>query len=143
MGVEFSRSYEEGAVKESKITLRYFQGGFVFQMPIFCYNKSESTSGMMMTYALYSALNGIAYWGLSRYQKSNTKVKNSRCEMAFNFYRSKLETVEEYLQKNSLYYNKSLNEETRRRGLVIKEAYFGLAEHVYHIEAGLASGQHG
>ena len=31
-------------------------------------------------------------------------------------------------------------EETRDRGLVIKDAYFGLAEHIYHIEAGMAPG---
>ena len=31
-------------------------------------------------------------------------------------------------------------EETRDRGLVIKDAYFGLAEHIYHIEADMAPG---
>ena len=34
-------------------------------------------------------------------------------------------------------FNQSLNEQTRQRGLVIKEAYYGLAEHIYHLEAGL------
>lgn len=45
--------------------------------------------------------------------------------------------------ETQLLYNKSLNAETRRRGLVITEAYFGLAEHIYHIEAGLGSGKDG
>jgi hypothetical protein len=44
---------------------------------------------------------------------------------------------EEYIRKNQLFYNKSLNYERDNRGLIILEAYFGLADHIYHIDAGI------
>ena len=45
--------------------------------------------------------------------------------------------AEEYLKKNQLFFNKSMNYEIDNRGLIIKEAYFGLSEHIYHIDAGV------
>jgi hypothetical protein len=36
-----------------------------------------------------------------------------------------------------LYFNKSLNDETMNRGLIIKEAYLGLSDHINHIDAGI------
>jgi len=34
-------------------------------------------------------------------------------------------------------YNRIKNQEYESRGLIIKEAYFGLADHIYHIDAGI------
>ena len=36
-----------------------------------------------------------------------------------------------------IFINKSINEERAKRGLIIVEAYFGLADHIYHIDAGV------
>lgn len=87
LGIEFSRSYDENSgLKESKCMLKYYQGSFLFQVPIMCYNSQESTSGMLMTYALYSLLNGAAFWGLTAWKKSQSENKNRHHEMQFNFY---------------------------------------------------------
>lgn len=45
--------------------------------------------------------------------------------------------AEEYIKKNQLFFSKSLNYENDNRGLIIKEAYFGLSDHIYHIDAGI------
>ena len=36
-----------------------------------------------------------------------------------------------------IFFNSSLNHERSNRGLVILEAYVGLADHIYHIDAGV------
>ena len=41
---------------------------------------------MLMTCALYSLMNGLAYWGLSARKKQSAKGKNKMHEMAYNFY---------------------------------------------------------
>ena len=36
-----------------------------------------------------------------------------------------------------IFFNQSISEERAKRGLIIVEAYFGLADHIYHIDAGV------
>ena len=36
-----------------------------------------------------------------------------------------------------MFFHSSFNHETRTRGLIIIEAYYGLADHIYQIEAGV------
>ena len=45
--------------------------------------------------------------------------------------------TEDFLRKHQLALNKCINHENETRGLIIKEAYFGLADHIYHIDAGI------
>ena len=45
--------------------------------------------------------------------------------------------TEEFLRKHQLALNKCISHENETRGLIIKEAYFGLADHIYHIDAGI------
>ena len=47
------------------------------------------------------------------------------------------------MKDRRIFYDQSVSVETNKRGLLIREAYFGLAEHIYHIEAGLAPGESG
>lgn len=35
-----------------------------------------------------------------------------------------------------MFYHSSYNNESRTRGLIVIEAYYGLADHIYQVEAG-------
>jgi hypothetical protein len=82
------------------------------------------------------AANAVAY-GIYRLIKSKRgEHKKRELKVAYAKFQSKLEKVNEYLHENKIFYESSMNSETKNLGLVITEAYYGLDDHVYRIEAG-------
>jgi hypothetical protein len=54
----------------------YSYKGYTFKMPIFCYNKSESTSGFIITTLLFSAINVAGYFILEMHKKMKNIEKS-------------------------------------------------------------------
>ena len=48
-----------------------------------------------------------------------------------------MEKLRENVKENALRLQQNLNHEKRCNGLVILEAYYGLDEHIYRVDAGL------
>lgn len=75
----------------------------------------------------------VAYWKL---RKNKKYALSKEAIVAFQKYYQQSEKVKEYLRENQMFYTSSYNNESRTRGLVVIEAYYGLADHIYQIEAG-------
>ena len=97
----------------------------------------ENTHGMLMTGAITIVANVLVYLGYRKIKQTKIKHKKKECDIAFASYQKKSETVNNYLVENQIFYNSSYNNENKNRGLVIIEAYYGLADHIYSVEAGL------
>jgi hypothetical protein len=94
-------------------------------------------AGLVMTSALFCVANGLALYSQKKYQEKKDLNKNKDLVVFFSNFQTKLHKSEQYIKKFQLYYNKSLNNERTNRGLEIKEAYFGLSDHIRHIDAGI------
>lgn len=44
--------------------------------------------------------------------------------------------MEKFVAENKIFLNQKINLEREKKGLIIIEAYFGLDEHIYKIDAG-------
>ena len=63
ISVAFARNFSEfgQVLDQSNVNFVYVHQNFVFKLPVLCYNKAESTAGLLMTSLLFSAANGVAY----------------------------------------------------------------------------------
>lgn len=77
----------------------------------------------------------LAYVGMTK--RLSSVDKESKYNILFGTYQQRIEKCKEYVRENALFFNRSLNYNKDNRGLVIIEAYLGLADHIYHIDAGL------
>jgi ABC-type nickel/cobalt efflux system permease component RcnA len=98
---------------------------------------TENTSGMMMTGAIAILANIGTYFAFRRLKQSKKKHIKKEHDIAFSRFQTKSDQVNTYIRENQLFYNSSYNTETRQRGLIIIEAYYGLADHIYQIEGDL------
>ena len=58
--------------------------------------------------------------------------------MAWNFFQQKLERVEQYISERMTLLPSYIKQESEKtHGLIIEEAYYGLAWHIYYLENGL------
>jgi hypothetical protein len=87
--------------------------------------------------AVSLGVNLLAYAGFILYKSKKAKRNEKALRLGFAAYASNLERANTYLQNNQLFYQSSLNSETRSNGLIIIEAYYGLDEHIYQVEARL------
>jgi hypothetical protein len=83
------------------------------------------------------AANALAYTGYYLMKKRKSKTMSRSQKTAFNRYLSNIERSNSYLVESQIFIDRSLNAEMKNRGLVIVEAYYGLADHIYQIEAGM------
>ncbi len=90
-----------------------------------------------MTGLITLAANALAYAGYKLMKIRKTKKITREQKTAFERYRSDIERANTYLVESQIFIDRSLNAELKNRGLVIVEAYYGLAEHIYQIEAGM------
>lgn len=56
---------------------------------------------------------------------------------AFGYYGTNINLLTQFVKDNYIFLQRNLNRETRNNGLIILEAYFGLDEHIYKIDAGV------
>lgn len=124
------------ALSASQLVLVYNHNGYLLKLPLTLTDDSDNTSSVVMSGLITLGANALAY-GIYRLIKSKRgEHKKRELKVAYAKYQSKLEKVNEYLHENKIFYESSLNTETRNLGLVITEAYYGLADHIYRIEAG-------
>ena len=137
--VTFQRRFEEfgDSLQSSVVNLDFLHSGVAFKLPIFCYSQKTNTAALAMTCLLFSAANAVALGLLSRQRRKVDKDSSPQFVIFFGRYMQLLDKAEVYLRKNSLAYNRTLSHETDCRGLIIKEAYFGLADHIHLIDAGI------
>mmetsp|Transcript_38147 Transcript_38147/g.36514 ORF Transcript_38147/g.36514 Transcript_38147/m.36514 type:complete len:99 (+) Transcript_38147:1273-1569(+) len=81
--------------------------------------------------------NGLAYAAMRYFKKEKSKKKEQMYHVAFQKYQKKIAKINTYLFENQIFYNSIYNQEQRNNGLIIMEAYVGLADHIYSIESGI------
>lgn len=91
---------------------------------------------------MFAAANYAAYQNLL-YMKSKKPIF-SRTEyvIAFGHYQQGIEKLQSYIRENAIFLNQKVALESRHRGLIILDAYFGLDEHIYHVDAGILIYKH-
>lgn len=124
-------------MENSLVNIQYVHSNYNFKVPIYCYTHAESSTGLLLTLGTFGAINGAAYYLLQRQKASKDKYKNPKYVVAYAHFQTQLDGANKYLRSQELFLNKSVNDENNKRGLIIIEAYFGLAEHIVHIEAEL------
>lgn len=110
---------------------------FVLGAPDDNSTKEDTWASIGMSFLFGIAANLGVYAGYRLMKNMKTKTKSKDFTIAYSNYQRKLANSENYIKENMIFYERSYNIETKNRGLIIIEAYFGLAEHIYQIEAGL------
>lgn len=137
--VTFQRNFEEygDALSSSAVAVDFLYQGFAFKLPIFGYSQSKNSSALGMTCLLFSSANAVALGLLAYHRRTVDKDTSPQHVIYFGRYLQLLDRAETYLRKHALAFNRSLSREADCRGLIIKEAYFGLADHIRMIDAGV------
>lgn len=121
-------------VSDLSMVLVYNHSGYLFKLPISlgsCTECEDNTPSMALSGIIAVVANLAVFAGYKMLKKSKTKQKDREYKIAYARYMSKTDRVNEYLKENQIFYQSSLNHETRNFGLVILEAYYGLADHIY------------
>ena len=115
----------------------YNHNGYLLKLPFTLCDEGDNGPGLAMTGLVTLAANAFAYAGYYLLKKRKAKTMNRTQKTAFNRYISNIERSNSYLVESQIFIDRSLNAEMKNLGLVIVEAYFGLADHIYQIEAGM------
>jgi len=115
----------------------YNHNGYLLKLPFTLCDEGDNGHGLAMTGLVTLAANALAYAGYYLLKKRKAKTMNRTQKTAFNRYISNIERSNSYLVESQIFIDRSLNAEMKNLGLVIVEAYFGLADHIYQIEAGM------
>ena len=109
----------------------------MFKLPLYLCNDQQNVPGLAFSAGVVATVNVLAYYGYKKFKASKTKGKMREYDVALARYETKIKEINNYLRENQLFYTSSFNNENRILGLVIIEGYYGLADHIYQIEAGL------
>ena len=108
----------------------------MIKLPISLTDDSDNIPSLAMSGFIAVAANALVYLGYRAVKSSKSQVRRRELKTAYAKYESKLEKINDYLRENIIFYESSLNSESKNLGLVIIEAYYGLADHIYQVEAG-------
>ena len=113
--------------------------GYNFKVPVFgCTN--DNIRGQALTTGLFCLSNVLAYWGLKRYQskeENSKRFKAQKYQVAFGFFNKGINKLKEFIKSNAIWLERNRKMEEKSNGLIIIDAYYGLDEHIYQIDAGL------
>jgi hypothetical protein len=138
VSVYFTAQLSSPSVLENtQLLLAYNHHGYIFKLPISLSDESDNKTGMAMTAFIVAATNALVYFGYRQLKKKKTRSRDREHRVAYAKFASKFEKSNSYLKENQIFYQSSLNNEIKSHGLVILEAYYGLADHIYQIEAGI------
>lgn len=121
---------------DSMVIGTFVYKGYVIKVPLLTSEQYDWSSNLMSA-ALLSACHLVSYWALKRQEKKKPLFEKNEYVLAFATYSDKLQKMRQWVQDQTFYLQKSLQTETKLKGLVIIEAYFGLDEHVMLVEAGI------
>jgi hypothetical protein len=115
----------------------YNHNGYLLKLPFTMCDEGDNGPGLAMTGLITLAANALVYAGYYLKKRRNSKTINRYQKTAYNRYLSNLERSNSFLVESQIFIYRSLNAEMKNLGLVIVEAYYGLADHIYQIEAGM------
>ena len=93
---------------------------------------------MLVTWGCFGLANLATYKYLQYWIGSQEdQLKGDKYKIAFGHYKNNCAKLLQYIRQNWLYLERNLAREQRSNGLIILEAYFGLDEHIYHIDSKL------
>ena len=75
------------------------------------------------------------YRGFNQVKEKKPKRKNEALKIAYGYYEVGFQKLADYVAKNRIFYYASVNQEKARNGLLIEEAYYGLADHIYALDS--------
>jgi len=136
--VFFLANFKDFSVLDStSLLLVYNHNGYLFKLPIVLSDDPDNGPSLAMTAGIAVAGNALVYAGYKWLKSRKAKTVGREQKTAFARYQSNTERANTYLHESQIFIDRSVNIEVKNRGLIIVEAYFGLAEHIYQIEAGL------
>jgi len=90
-----------------------------------------------MTIGASILANAFTYMALRHHQDKKPFLQKSEWTISYAYYQTNLRKLADFVKENTIFYQAAMNREKNCRGLVILEAYFGLDEHIYQVDAGL------
>lgn len=124
----------------SSMIFVYNHNGYLFKLPVSLGTYEDPEKGdesMWMSFGIGILANALVYAGYTLLKKRKTKAKEREHKISYARYLSNTDRANNYLRDNQIFYQSSLNNETKNNGLIILEAYYGLSDHIYKVEAGL------
>ena len=90
-----------------------------------------------MSFLLFSAANAASYMALNYVTTSRDASKSQSLIIAFENYLSNCSRAHEYLLQFNDTFNRIYNTELGKNGLIIKKAFLGHSDHIYHLDTGM------
>ena len=109
----------------------------MFKVPVYGYTNEDNKRGQLITMGFFGLANLLTYRALKHVKDKKPFLKSTKNQVAFGSYRTHIDKLTKKIQKEHLWLTTNLNKEMRTNGLIILEAYYGLDEHIYQIDAGL------
>lgn len=127
---------EYSQLDSTSLVFVYNHNGYLLKFPITLTDEGENKAGLLMSAGIALAANCVSY-GIYRFIKArkNKQGPNREQKIAFQRYKSDTDRANSFVQENQIFYERSFRSESINDGLIIVEAYYGLAEHIYQIEA--------
>lgn len=126
-------SYHDNEL-QTTLQLIWIQSGYVLKLPIHCANQINNLPAIGISLGIFGVINLACFWALNKKQSKKPMFERIEYVIAFNNYNKHLEKLQQYLTENQIFINRKLKQE--QNGLLIVEAYYGLQEHIYQIDAG-------
>ena len=116
----------------------YNHNGYLLKFPVTLCDEGDNSAGLLMSAGIALAANAVSY-GIMRFIKARKNKQGPTREQKIGFqrYKSEAERANLFLHESQIFLDRSLRMETTNQGLIIVEAYYGLADQIYQIEAGL------
>ena len=124
-------------LRSTTIILGYVYMGYVLKIPIFTCDQADNGWGLALTLGGFIASNIAGYQYLKSVQAKKPLLQGSLYLMAMGYYQTNYDRLVQWVRDNKLFLDTNISLETKCNGLIILEAYFGLEEHIYQIDAGL------
>ena len=103
-------------------------------------NELNAGESFIFSAGVTMLMHVAAYLTLKK-KRSEKQLLNEREKVAqltaFGFYETKIGILAQFVKDNYIFLQRNLNREIRNNGLIILDAYFGLDEHIYKIDAGV------
>ena len=100
-------------------------------------DQGDNGSGLLISAGVVALANVAMYAGLRYFKARRPDKTDKEYKLAYGKYSMQLKKAEDYLAENAIFYQGILRKEGQSTGLIIEEAYYGLTEHIYKIDAGV------
>ncbi len=119
------------------VILTYVFYGYQFKLPIYTTSQGDNLWGLGLSFGIFGVANLASYWQLQRKLSKKSIFEEVEYIVAMSNYQQRMTHMKNHLQNNAFQLKRIIDSERKNKGLIIIEAYYGLDEHIYLVDAGL------